>query len=458
MTHANGRSRNVPVNEKGQERQHWLLSAGAVTLTEAKIARMTDDEAYAALEAITFAADDGVPHCLFADCGAPNAYTLTVMRRQKWGVVKVKQYKCRECRRRFTLTSQCKLAYRKLPIRDILYGLIVFTNAASGEAALRWRRAVGCSYKAAFVNLHKFREALAETRPKRKLEGVVEVDGTNIGGHHNKARLKKRGAEQPTGTPSAKRSLMVIRERSPEGISRVGLFEHELAYRTGPVGPDFIRDNVVRGSTMVSDEGFELGYIGPTETVKHKEGFKVGDAHNNGAEGYFSRFKRAKRGVHYGFGSPSPEHDRRGLRAAVCRGNLLARGLSSQAERRAVHDDDGGSVEGASFASHEGLLDPLAHAGGGRCFAAQAQAAQREQPPEAHSSGDVMICHFIGRLTNGPHRSHPGLPPQQRGEGGAYRQIICLGQGESVWPTRARLDDLPDADGLLCVPEYIVCT
>ncbi len=310
MTHANGRSRNVPVNEKGQERQHWLLSADAVTLTEAKVARMTDDEAYAALAAITFAADEGVPHCLFEDCGAPNAYTLTVMRRQKTGVVPVKQYKCRECRRRFTLTSQCKLAYRKMPIRDILYGLMVFTNAASGEAALRWRRAVGCSYKAAFVNLHKFREALAETRPKRKLEGVIEVDGTNVGGHFNKAKMKKKGAEQPMGKPSAKRALVVVRERHPEGISRVGLFEHELAYRTGPNAPDFIRDNVVRNSKMVSDEGFELGYIGPTETVKHKEGFKVGDAHNNGAEGYFARFKRAKRGVYYGFGSPNPEHDR----------------------------------------------------------------------------------------------------------------------------------------------------
>lgn len=133
------------VNERGQERQHFLLSSAACTLSEIEVARMTDAQAHAALEAMRFADLDGVPFCLHKECGAPNAYRLTVNRRTKQGPVPTLIYKCRACRRQFSVTSGTIFAGRKMPVRDILYALMVFANAASGEAALRLRRALaGC--------------------------------------------------------------------------------------------------------------------------------------------------------------------------------------------------------------------------------------------------------------------------------------------------------------------------
>ena len=138
----------------------------------------------------------------------------------------------------------------------------------------------------------------------------MEVDGTNIGGHYRKAKEKKRGAEQPSGLPSARRALLALRERAPDGVTRPAVFTNEAAYRDAKTGRDFIRDNVIFGTNMVSDEGFELGYIGQHDRVKHKEAFQIEGIHNNGIESYFARLKRAKRGVYYGFGSPDAKAER----------------------------------------------------------------------------------------------------------------------------------------------------
>jgi transposase-like protein len=293
----NGRERRVELNDRGQERQHYLLRSEACTLSESAVARMSDDEAYAAFEAIRFADQDGVPFC--PHCQTPNAYRLVINRRTKGGATPTPLYKCRACRKQFSATSGTIFARRKMAIRDILYALMVFANAVSGEAALRLRRSLGCSYKTAFVLEGKLRESIALSRDTRLLDGKVEVDGTEIGGHARKGRMKERGKETRVGAASRRRVVVAIRERRPDGQTRVGVFGHELQYRDGTGDRDFIRDNVRFGTNMVSDEGFNLGYIGPHQTVKHKQGYQIGGVHTNGIESFFARLKRAENGVHY---------------------------------------------------------------------------------------------------------------------------------------------------------------
>ncbi|HEX7760351.1 MAG TPA: IS1595 family transposase [Caulobacteraceae bacterium] len=287
----------MPVNERGQERQHFLLTSAACDLSEKAVARMSEDEAYAAFEAIRFADQDGVPFC--PKCETPNAYRLTINRCTKFGVAPTRLYKCRACRRQFSVTSGTIFSSRKMTIPDILYALIVFVDAVSGEAALRLRRALGCSYKTSFVLEGKLREAILLSRSKRLLHGVIEVDGTEIGGHSRKGRLKEKGKETRVGAPSALKTIVAIRERRPDGETRVAIFGHESHYRDPVAGTDFIRDNVVFGSTMISDEGFSLGYIGPHKTIKHKAGYQIDGIHSNGVEGFFARVKRAEDGVYY---------------------------------------------------------------------------------------------------------------------------------------------------------------
>jgi hypothetical protein len=301
----------VEVNEDGQERQHFLLRSEAVTLGEFEIARWSDDQCYAAFEAMRFADNGGKPFC--PHCGTTDAYRLTISRRprgkDKSGPPRqVVLYKCRVaapvCGKQFSVTSGTIFDHRKMSIRDIVGSLLVFADAVSGEAALRLRRALKCSYKTAFALEGKLREAIAKSRSKRLLHDVVEADGTTIGGHSRKAREKVKGKDAYVGNPSQLSSILAIRERRADGETRVAVFGHEAHYRDPVAGTDFIRDNVVFGTTMVSDEGFSLGYIGPHQTVKHKAGYKIKGVHTNGVEGFFSRVKRAENGVYYGIVGP----------------------------------------------------------------------------------------------------------------------------------------------------------
>lgn len=304
----NGRARRVQVNERGQERQHWLLRAEAVDIGELEVARLSPEQAYDLFEAIRFADKDGVPFC--PHCKTERAYRLTVHRQTKEGIKPVTLYKCRNqkgdadkkpCGKRFSVTSGTIFASHKKPIGDLLCALLSFVHSVSGKAALEMRKTLHCSYKTAFVLEGKLREAILKSRDPRPLQGTVEVDGTKVGGHDRKASKKEKGREKRIGHPSPANVFVLLRERSPTGESRLEVFDHESHYRDASTDKDFIRDNVAFNTHMVSDEGFELGYIGPHDRVSHKEGFKIGGVHNNGAESFFARVKRAEEGVYYGW-------------------------------------------------------------------------------------------------------------------------------------------------------------
>jgi hypothetical protein len=78
------------------------------------------------------------------------------------------------------------LCLPQLPLRSYLAAIAIFCNEVKGKSALAISRDLGLSYKAAFVLLHKLREAMAEEMKGRKLGGegkVAEVDGGYFGGY-----------------------------------------------------------------------------------------------------------------------------------------------------------------------------------------------------------------------------------------------------------------------------------
>ena len=152
--------------------QHFLLSAKARSLSLKGIFRMTDDEAHATFVAIRWADNDGEPFCPRCRCTA--IYTYTARR----------IFKCRDCQRQFSVTSDTIFASRKLPIGDYLAAIAIFVNAVKGISALQLGRDLDVQYKTAFVLAHKLREAIAaEQLGQAQLAGTVEVDGAYFGGH-----------------------------------------------------------------------------------------------------------------------------------------------------------------------------------------------------------------------------------------------------------------------------------
>lgn len=96
--------------------QHFLLSAAARTLSVAKVARMSDEEARGVFRKIRWAETDGEAVC--PHCGCCACYEFKS--RPIW--------KCKGCLKQFSLTSGTLFACRKLPIRDYLLAIAIFVS------------------------------------------------------------------------------------------------------------------------------------------------------------------------------------------------------------------------------------------------------------------------------------------------------------------------------------------
>src|SRR6202140_822589 len=144
--------------------QHFLLSAKARSVNLAKVARLSDEEAYQTFKLVRWAATDGAPVCPRCECAAVYTYATR------------KLFKCKACSHQFSVTSGTIFASRKLPVRDYLLAIAIFVNGAKGHSALQLSRDLDCQYKTAFVLSHKLREAVAAEMKDRKVSGDVEID------------------------------------------------------------------------------------------------------------------------------------------------------------------------------------------------------------------------------------------------------------------------------------------
>lgn len=264
--------------------QHFLLSPVAKTLSIAKVLRMSDSQAEKAFRSIRWAETDGNPVC--PKCGGHHHYNLKS--RPVW--------KCKTCAKQFSLTSGTIFHSRKLSLRDILGAISIFTNGAKGYAALQLSRDLGCDYKAAFVMLHKLREAIGLAREEGALSGDVEVDGAYFGGYVKPANERTdRKDRRKTINQSGKRQVVIaMRERGGRTTAIVGNSEAE--------GVAAARANVIAGSTIHADEASHWDKLAahfPIKRINHQHAYSKDGACTNQAESFFSRVRRAEFGVHH---------------------------------------------------------------------------------------------------------------------------------------------------------------
>lgn len=265
--------------------QHFLLSAAAKTLSLSAVARMSEQEARDTFQRIRWADNDGEPYC--PKCGCLNICAFAT--RPVW--------KCRACQHQFSVTSGTIFDNRKLPVRDYLLAIAIFTNGAKGISALQLSRDLDCQYKTAFVLAHKLREALGATIDDgTELKGEVEVDGLYTGGHSKPAnriamRLDRRTAETRTGK---RQVVVVIRERNGRALPYVFGKESDAI--------PTIRQKVASGTIVYADESRQWDTLHAsydTRRINHSVSYSQDGASTNWAESYFSRLRRAEIGVHH---------------------------------------------------------------------------------------------------------------------------------------------------------------
>src|SRR5271163_3732549 len=136
--------------------QHFLLSSAARTLTLASVVRMSDEEVERVFVRLRWADNKGNAYC--PHCGCPTVY----MARRPNGAPR---WRCKACRKDFSVTSGTLFAFHKMPLRSYLMAVAIFMNEVKGKSMLALSRDLGTQYKTAFVLAHKMREAMsAEVR------------------------------------------------------------------------------------------------------------------------------------------------------------------------------------------------------------------------------------------------------------------------------------------------------
>jgi len=270
--------------------QHFLLTAAARTLPLATVLRLSDTEAETVFAAIRWPETNGRPVCPACDCDA--VYDC----RRPNGAPR---WRCKRCRKDFSLTSGTLFASHKLPLQMYLAAVVIFVNEVKGKGALALSRDLGVQYKTAFALAHKIREAMAAESRGVVIGGAgktAEIDGAYFGGHvrpeNRKAERKdRRLAANQTGK---RRCVVTICER--DGRTVTGVFPSEDAAGT------FIRTRIAKGTEVHADEASawnDLHARYPMRRINHQDAYSQDGACTNGAESFFSRIRRGEIGHHH---------------------------------------------------------------------------------------------------------------------------------------------------------------
>jgi len=247
-----------------------------------------EDKARDYLERMRWPNGTACPHC-----GSLEAYRLEARTESKKPVRKG-VYKCKACRKQFTVTVGTIFEDSHIGLHKWLLGIYLLCSSKKGMSAHQLHRSLGITYKSAWFMAHRIRYSMTQSPVIDKLQGTIEADETYIGGKAH----GKRGRGAANKTP-----VFALVERG----GRVRTFKTEKV--TAKNLTQKIRENVDSKATIMTDEFGAYTHLNKEyehHTVNHGSGEYVrGNAYTNTAEGFFSLLKRGINGVYH---HVSPQH------------------------------------------------------------------------------------------------------------------------------------------------------
>jgi len=264
-----------------------------------------DDKARELLESLLWPHGAYCPHCK-ADMPYKLTPKATSKRPARKGL-----YKCRICRKQFTVTVGTIFEDSHIPIGKWLMAIFLLCSSKKGMSAHQIHRTLGVTLKSAWFMMHRLRYAVGRKAPLGKLlKGIVECDETFIGGKPRLGDQVGRGYRKD----SNKIPVVALVERGGDVRTKVVPNVNQKNLR------GFLDDNIVRDCVVNTDQSVVYHTIvypivkGPNgrhEIVNHNAGEYARHnpdgtvAHINTCESFFSLIKR---GVYGSFHHVSKEH------------------------------------------------------------------------------------------------------------------------------------------------------
>jgi len=215
-----------------------------------------------------------------------------------------KRWKCRTCRRQFSVKVETIFEDSPIPLQKWLPALWMLVSCKNGVSSYEIHRALGVSQKSAWFMLHRLRLALKAKDFGTKLGGKessgVEVDETFVGGkvknmhRDRRARFAAQGGH--TGGATGKAIVVGMLDRDERQIRA-----QVVANVKRETLQDAVLKNVKYGSRLYTDNAVpydRMNWHYVHEVVNHAEEYVRGQVHTNGLENFWSLLKRNLKGTY----------------------------------------------------------------------------------------------------------------------------------------------------------------